>query len=87
MRQARPAFCEVDHQNRTFTIFVLLPNPARTPRIEKAKTTRVGRAVGSETGLKRKKKSGQTHFASGGRLMSTAFASCPVSSPHFVPRS
>jgi len=29
----------------------------------------------------------QTHFASGGRLIRTAFASCPVSSPNFVPRS
>ena len=29
----------------------------------------------------------QTHFASGGRLISTASALCPVSSPNFVPRS
>ena len=30
---------------------------------------------------------GQVHFATGGRLISTALASCPVSSPNFVPRS
>ena len=36
---------------------------------------------------RKRKDRGQTHLASGGRLISTAFASWPVSSPNLVPRS
>ncbi len=66
---------------------------ALRPRHSPQTSTRAGRrVVGVHMGvqssmLNRRAWPCQTHLAKGGKLMSTALASCPVSRPNFVPRS